>query len=415
MGAGPAGLTLGCYLADAGVPCLIFERSNHPRPHVGESLMPATVRVLREIGFLDVLDAADFPRSQGVAYHTSERKQVEVAYAEFPQEGVDRDYSYHVDRAKFDMLLMKHAEAAGCDIVQGALVREVLFDEDGRARGVRVVVGSETVDVPARVVVDAGGRATRLGRQLGIRQEHAVFDQFALHAWFTGVDRGKRRTESYTHIYFIPELRGWAWQAPIHPEITSIGLVAAKTAFQESGRDIHDFFPWALGLNRHLAKATANAQRINEVKGETNYSYRLEQVSGDGWLAIGDAARFIDPVFSSGVSIGIHGARAAAEAITGALRADDVGRAAFADYEEKLMSEAAIWDDFIRLFYRLLPSFTHLLDDVEYRERMLRMIQGEIDAGSEPEVLEAMRELVRTVEAADEHPWRDELLELPTG
>ncbi len=131
---------------------------------------------------------------------------------------------------------------------------------------------------------------------------------------------------------------------------------------------------------------------------------------GDGWLAIGDAARFIDPVFSSGVSVAMHTARFAAERIQSAVQSRDFGRATFQPYEDKLLAGAAIWDDFIRLFYRLLPAFTHLLES-EHRVALLRMIQGDVNADSEASVLEEMRALVRKVEEADEHPWKGELLE----
>jgi flavin-dependent dehydrogenase len=413
LGAGPAGLTLGCYLAEAGIPCVILEKAHHPRAHVGESLMPSTVRVFREIGFLPIMEAADFPRSGGVVYHPRGRKSTPLAYAEFPQAGVDQDYTYHVDRSKFDMLLLKHAESRGCQIVQGATAREVLFDDDDFVTGVRVAVAGQEIDIPARIVVDAGGRGTQLGRQLGLRRDHPVLDQFALHAWFFDVDRGKKATADYTHIFFLPELRGWAWQAPINSEVTSLGLVADKHIYQESGLSVEDFFAEGLGKNKALEKATQSSPRINELKGETNYSYQLDQVCGNGWVAIGDAARFIDPIFSSGVSAALHTARFAAERIQTALESDDVSRAAFLPYEDKMMADAAIWDDFIRLFYRLLPSFTHLIESPQHRLSVLRLIQGEVHSDSYAPILDEMRELVRSVEAADDHALRDELMEFP--
>jgi FADH2 O2-dependent halogenase len=262
------------------------------------------------------------------------------------------------------MLLLKHAESRGCDLVQRAITREVVFDGRGFATGVRAGVGGQEVFFPARVVVDAAGRGTRIGRQLGLRREHPVLDQLALHAWFVDVDRGKRPTQEYTHVFFLPELRGWAWQAPINGEITSIGLVVDREAYassQNSGADMDDFFVESLKKNRALEKATRSAERINELKAEASYSYRLEEVCGNGWIAIGDAARFTDPVFSSGVSVAMHSARFAAERIQTAVESGDLGRATFVPYEEKLSVDAAIWDDFIRLYYRLLPAFTHVV------------------------------------------------------
>ena len=413
MGGGPAGLSLGCYLADAGISPLIIEKAHHPRPHVGESLMPSTVRVLREIGFHPLVEEAGFPRSGGVVYRPGEDDDVVLPYADFPQEGVDQDYTYHVDRARFDMLLMKHAETKGCRIVEGVTAEEVLFDPEGRARGVRCGMAGETLEVESRVVVDAGGRATRIGRQLELRRSHPVFDQFALHAWFEGVDRGPAGTEGYTQIFFLPELRGWAWMAPINGKITSIGVVAARTRYQASDAGVPEFFDRALTTNPKLAEATHDVRRLNELKGEVNYSYSLDRVCGDGWLAVGDAARFLDPVFSSGVSVAMHTARLAAERIEAALAKGDPSREAFRPYEDVVLSGVAVWDDFIRLFYRLLPAFTHLLRSEEHRPAILRMIQGDVHGPADAEWLGKMRALVRRVEEADTHPWRDELVELP--
>jgi FADH2 O2-dependent halogenase len=413
VGAGPAGLTLGCYLARQGVECLIVEREHHPRPRVGESLMPSTVRVLKEIGFHDLVESAGFPRSGGVVYHPRVGFDVELAYRDFPQEGVDQPHTYQVDRARFDMLLMKHAENLGCRILQGVDVEEFLFDDAGRAGGIRGTFAGEELFVESRIVVDAAGRATRLGRQLDLRQPHTALDQFALHAWCVDVDRGRHRHEAWTHVYFLPEVHGWAWTAPIDREITSVGLVAARSAFKESGLESHDFFQRSLKGNRKLARATRNAGRVNDLKGEVSYSYRLESVCGDGWLAVGDAARFIDPVFSSGVAVAMHGARAAAPRIAAALETGDTSRKAFLDYQDMVFTSAAIWDDFTRLFYRMLPGFTHLLESKEHRPILARMIQGDVTPEAGAEVLEELRSLVRSVEEADTHPWKAHLVDLP--
>lgn len=397
MGAGPAGLTLGCYLAQADIPCLILERGHHPRPHVGESLMPASIRVLREIGFLPVMEAGHFPHSGGVVYHDSDGSSLPVAYGEFPQEGVDQPHTYHVDRAKFDMLLMKHAESLGCRIVEGAAVREVLFDDEGRATGVRVAFGTHEAEVPAKVVVDAGGRATTLGRQLGLRGAHTSLDQFALHAWFTGVDRGEARTARYTHVFLLPDVGGWAWMASIDDSITSIGMVASRDAYHDAGVDVETFFARTVEGHPRLATTLRGAVRVNDLKGEVNYSYQLERVCGDGWLALGDAAQFIDPLFSSGVSVAMHGARFASERILAAVESDAFDRSTFDPYERRLKAGSAVMDDFVQLFYGRPGAFLGLLTSPEHRMGALRLLQGDVGPASHS-TLAALRS---AVEAAD--------------
>lgn len=415
IGAGPAGLALGCYLADRGIRPLVLEKHNHPRPHVGESIMPSTVEVLREIGFHDLAETAGFPRSTGIVYRPPSGEDVPVRYDEFPVGGAGQSYTYHVDRARFDMLLMKHAESKGCRIVQGCGVTEVVFEGDGRCRGVRARIGGQPISIDAKIVVDAAGRATRIGRQLGLRRDHPVLDQFALHAWFVGVDRGQAEFVDRTHVYFLPEARGWAWQSPISEDITSVGVVASKGRYQGRGLVIEEFFDTTLQLNPKLAAAMGPARRINDLKGEANYSYSLDRVCGDGWLAIGDAARFLDPVFSSGVSVGMHTGRLAADRIALAVEQRDASRETFLPYEDKVLAASAVWDDFIRLFYRLLPAFVHLLQSPEHRPAMLKMIQGDTWDTDDAGWLEELRRLVRDVEETDRHPWKDELFEFPVA
>ena len=167
VGGGPAGSALGSYLSMAGIENIILEKAIHPRPHVGESLVSSTTRVFQDIGFVETMDREGFVRKYGAAWHPPKGKgTVAIEFREFPQEGINQDYSYHVDRAKMDLLLLKHAEKLGSKIHQGVAVKRVLFDENQRATGVQLDLAGQSVTVPASVVVDATGRSTLLGRQL---------------------------------------------------------------------------------------------------------------------------------------------------------------------------------------------------------------------------------------------------------
>jgi flavin-dependent dehydrogenase len=170
IGGGPAGSAIGCYLSKAGIKNTIFEAANHPRPHVGESMVMSSVRVFDELGFLPVLEREGFVRKYGASWHPPVVKgQADIAFDEFPQEGVEQDYTYHVDRQKFDLLLLKHAESLGTRVYQGVGATKVLFDDNNYACGVRLRVAEQEMDVPARMVVDATGRQTLLGKQLKVK------------------------------------------------------------------------------------------------------------------------------------------------------------------------------------------------------------------------------------------------------
>lgn len=394
MGGGPAGLTLACSLAQAGIDHVVLERGHHPRPRVGESLVPSALRVFDDIGFLPMLDEAGFPRSPGVAYHPlDDGDPVVVGYDEFGDD-TSRGFSYHADRARLDMLLMKHAESEGCRIVQGAAVRDVLVDASGTVTGVRADVGTESVEVEAQIVVDATGHQTLIGRQLGLRTRDPDLDQIGLHGWFEGVERGPESLSARAQIFFLPVHRGWAWLSPINDAITSVGLVTDRSSFQQWDTGIDQYFHACIGASPAFAATMNGARPLKALRAEPSMNYGLDRICGDGWLAVGDAARFVDPVFSSGVGVAVSSARLASEVIAGALARGRSDREALRPYEDHTFAMSAIWRDFVRLYYRVMPGFTALLRSPRYRKGLLRILQGDIDPAVDRALLDEMTELV---------------------
>ena len=413
IGGGPAGSMLGCYLSMAGISHTIFESALHPRPHVGESMVTATTRVFQEIGFLETMEREGFIRKYGASWHPpTSTGEFAIEFGEFPQEGITQDYTYHVDRSKFDLLLLKHAESLGSKIYQGVHVKKVLF-EDGRANGVRINLDDKEIDLSCKLVVDASGRHTLLGRQLSLKKNDPIFNQYAVHAWFKNVDKGAGPTADFIHVYFLPVERGWVWQIPITDEITSVGVVAEKEVFKQSKMDIESYFQTHTSFSPDLAHGMRQARRINDFKTEGDYSYSMEKLVGDGFLLIGDAARFVDPIFSSGVSVAAHSAKFAAERIQYALKIGDFSEAILKPYEDKLRRGVDIWYEFIRLYYKLLPLFTLFIQSKQHRLAVLRLLQGEVYDRQEVPVLGAMREFIEGVEKSENHVFRDQLTEIP--
>jgi 1H-pyrrole-2-carbonyl-[peptidyl-carrier protein] chlorinase len=412
IGGGPAGSAMGCYLSMAGIPNIILEGTIFPRPHVGESMVTSSTRVFEEIGFLPVMEREGFIHKFGASWHAPGGKEFAIEFGEFPQEGIRQDYTYHVDRSKFDLLLLKHAESLGSTVYLGVHVKQVLF-ENGRAYGVRVIMGGVEVDLPSKMVVDASGRNTLLGNQLKIKKKDPIFNQYAVHAWYKNVDRGQAPTDDFIHIYFLPVERGWVWQIPINDEITSIGVVAEKDVFKQARLDYEAYFDAHCQINPDLYKAMRNAVRVNEFKSEGDYSYSMEKFVGDGYMMIGDAARFVDPIFSSGVSIALYSAKYGSERICYALGANDFSEEALRPYEVKIREGVAIWYEFIRLYYKLLPLFTHFISSKKHRIEVLRLLQGDVFDRGEVPVLDAMRKYIETVEKADTHILKPNLALIP--
>lgn len=414
IGGGPAGATLGSYLSKAGIKNTIFEASNHPRPHVGESMVMSSVRVFDEIGFLPTLEKEGFVRKYGASWHPiTTRGEAAIWFDEFPQEGITQHYTYHVDRSKFDLLMLKHAEDLGSKVYQGINVTRVLFDENNFASGVRIQVAGNDIEVPARVVVDASGRHTVLGRQLKVKKNDPIFDQYAVHAWFENVDKGQSDTADFIHIYFLPVERGWAWQIPVTHEITSMGIVAERDIFRQARLSPEEYFNRFVNSNPDLADAMKNARRVNDFKMEGDYSYKMDTFAGNGFLMIGDAARFVDPIFSSGVSVALYSAKYAFERIQHAFETNDFSEAVMKPYEHKLRAGTEIWYEFIRLYYKLLPLFTYFIQSKEHRLEILQLLQGEVFDRSQVPVLDAMRKYIQAVESAENHLLKGKLTEIP--
>lgn len=404
---------MGAYLSMAGISNTIIEGAVHPRPHVGESMVTSSTRIFKELGFLPVMEREGFVHKYGATWHAPKnRGKFSIEFAEFPQEGIDQDYTYHVDRSKLDLLLLKHAESLGSKVFAGLQVNRVLFEDD-YACGVQARLGDKNIRMKARMVVDATGRNTLLGRQLRLKVKDPIFNQYAVHAWFEGVDRGTDASRDHIHIYFLPIERGWVWQIPITETVTSMGLVVERDAFRAANQDLEKFFGEQLQTNDNLAEAMRSAVRINDFKTEGDYSYSMSQFTGNGWVLIGDAARFVDPIFSSGVSIALYTAKYASEQIRVAFETGDFSRATLLPYEEKVRKGVNIWYEFIRLYYKLLPLFTHFIASKQHRLQVLQLLQGEVYDRGEVPVLQAMRDYIEKVENSEDHLFRSALTSMP--
>ncbi len=413
IGGGPAGAALGCYLSKAGIKNTIIEKANHPRPHVGESLVTNTTRIFTELGFIETMEKEGFVRKYGASWHApGDSGKVSIVFAEFPIEGVDQPYSYHMDRSRFDLLLLKHAEKLGSKVYQGVAVSKVLM-EDGQACGVRVKIEDQEVELRSKIVVDASGRDTFLGRHLRLKQKDPIFNQYAIHAWYENVDRGEEETWNDIHIFFLELEKAWIWQIPINEKLTSIGVVTEKNDFLKSGQDLEAFFQTHIDSSPKLIRALRDARRVNQFTPEGDYSYSMERLVGDGYLLIGDAARFVDPIFSSGISIALHSAKFASEQICEALEKNDFSEAVFKPYEDKLNVGVKIWYEFIRLYYKLPLLFTYYIQKPQYRLQMFRLLQGEVYEKDEVPVLAAMREYIETAEESDTHAYHTSLTATP--
>jgi flavin-dependent dehydrogenase len=315
VGGGPAGSTAATLLARRGRTVLLLEKGHHPRFHIGESLLPMNLPILERLGVLEQVRAigthkpgAEFPIDD-VNFNTFRFER-----AIDPKFG----YAFQVKREQFDQLLFEHAKASGVDAREGVKVERIVFGDDGRpAEAIASDASGATLRVRMRYLVDASGRDTLVGTQLKLKRKNPLHQSAAIFSHFTGVER--RPGEDAGNITVQRFEHGWMWLIPLQDDVMSIGAVCFPEYLKTRRGDNEGFLLRTLQSEPSAWNRMANAQRVAPVHVTGNYSYTCTRMTGPGWVMVGDAYAFVDPVFSSGVYLGMNSAEQAADVVDGAL------------------------------------------------------------------------------------------------
>ncbi|HKA15322.1 MAG TPA: NAD(P)/FAD-dependent oxidoreductase [Myxococcota bacterium] len=390
IGGGPAGTTFAHLLSRAGRAVLLVERARHPRFSVGESLLPATMPLWQRLGVAERFEKAGFVRKYGAYFCFADGDRPE--YSHFPNASRwVADHSYEVRRADFDQILWDAALETGLDARDGTLVEEVVF-EGARATGVRLrLAGGRPAQVGARLVADCSGRATLIGAQLALRDRDPNLHRVALYCHYgdairsTGDDAGT--------IAVVATGFGWMWLIPFADGGASVGAVLDRDWYRTrrvAGADRDAIWNEVLSLVPAVANRLRGAPRTRPVEAAADFQYRLRALAGDGWVAIGDAGAFLDPVFSSGVHLAMTGAERASRAAERALAAGRLPVARdFARYARESRAQLGIYARFIYAWY-----------DPGFREVFLRPPHGR------PGVEWLRREVVSVLAGSVTPTWR---------
>jgi flavin-dependent dehydrogenase len=349
IGGGPGGSTTATMLARQGWHVLLLEREHFPRAHVGESLLPATLPVLEELGVLPAVQAAGFLPKYGATMVWG-RAQTPWSWY-FRETNQTYPQAYQVWRPHFDQLLLEHSRKQGVEVRQGHQVVDVLF-EDRRAVGVHYTQADGSLRTArARWIVDASGQGAVLGHQLGLRRWDPFFRNLAVYGYVTGAQRLPPPDE--TNIFIESYAHGWFWHIPLHTGWTSVGTVVDSRQAQEELR--HGGATQL--LHQHMAQAPYTAQMLQDaelVSGPfvvKDWSYRSVEVAGAGYVLVGDAACFVDPLFSSGVHLACMSGVLAAAYVTTVLKDPDMQEAAAQVYTQLYDKEYQHFHALARLFY----------------------------------------------------------------
>ncbi len=349
IGGGPAGSTAATMLARNGWNVLLLERARFPRDHIGESLLPASVPILEELGVLPAVEKAGFLPKWGATMVWGVDPAPWSWY--FRETNPSYPHSYQVWRPEFDRILLENSRAAGVDVREGYHVSQVIFQEDA-AVGVRFSAeDSGKGTARARFVVDASGQSALLGRALGSRRWDSYFRNLAVYAYFAGARRLPPPDE--TNIFIESYSEGWFWNIPLHTGLSSVGAVVDGRSGQDGLR--------SHGADAFLARQIAQAPNVAEmlqgadlVSGPfvaRDWSYICDRLAGDGYVMAGDAGCFVDPLFSSGVHLALMSGVLAAAYVTTALKDPGMREPARKVYEELYLKEYNQFREMARLFY----------------------------------------------------------------
>ena len=323
IGGGPAGSTTATLLAQQGLRVELFERERFPRFHIGESLIPETYWVLQRLGMLPKMQKSHFVKKHSVQFVNANGK-LSAPFYFADNKPHECSQTWQVVRSEFDQMMLDNAREHGATVHEGVRVVDVIF-EGGRAVGSKVKGDDGAVrDVRAKVVVDASGQAGLIQNRLRLRIWDPVLNKGAIWTYWKGAYRDTGRDEGATIVLQTPSKNGWFWYIPLHDDTVSVGVVAPFDYLFKGRGPYAETYEEEVALCPAVQDRVKAATRVTGYFATKDYSYRATEVAGDGWVLVGDAFGFLDPLYSSGVLLALRSGEMAADAIVEGLRLGDV-------------------------------------------------------------------------------------------
>lgn len=348
-GGGPGGSVFAARLAQRGVPTLVLEKTKFPRFHLGESLLPQSVPVLRKLGLMPELEKR-FLIKRGARFH--DIKTERTARYDFA-EAFDKSttYAFQVPRDEFDEILLRHARSLGAEVREEWSVTRIRF-ENGRAIGVEARDPAGTVhQLDAKFVIDATGRSALQAHAERSITKVPHLDKTALFSQFRNAWRDTGDCEGDIQIILFGG--GWFWSIPFKDGRTSFGGIASSEWMKTRapGETVDDLLKRAISECPAATRILAGAEQIVPAEATADFSYRVRDLGGPGWLAVGDSGGFIDPLFSTGAHLAMHGAFHAADLVADALAANDTSGDTFAPWQATMRRGAELFIGSVQAFY----------------------------------------------------------------
>lgn len=395
MGGGPAGSTVAALLAEQGFRVALLEREKTPPFKVGESLVPYTYGTFERLGIVEKLKKSRFQRKHSVQFFSgSGRSSAPFYFAETDPH--ERSTTWQVRRSEFDALLLENAVEHGVQLRQGVQVQDILFDGE-RARGVRAQAGDEpAVEIPARVVVDATGRSALIARRLGLKVAEPHLRKVSIFSHFRGALRDPGIDEGATLVMHTRNRESWFWYIPLADDLVSVGVVGDLETLMRQPGEAQGRFEEEIRNCPALEKRLAAAEQVIPVRVVQDFSYCAERIAGDGWVLVGDAFAFLDPIYSTGVLLALKSGELAADTIGRCLREDDLSGAALGSFAEEFVAGVRAFRKLVYAFYDRRFNFADFLRaHPECRQGVIDILSGNVFGSGVESIFEPMEKMCR--------------------
>jgi flavin-dependent dehydrogenase len=379
IGGGPGGSAASTYLARAGKRVLVLEKEHFPRFHIGESLLPYNRRIFEDLGLMPALQQAGFPVKLGAQFHIGNAtKCLKLVFQRgcFTRETA----TFQVERAKFDHILLKHARDSGVEVREGWTVTGSSVQPD------RVTVQASPENGPVEVfegafLVDASGRGNFTGNQEKLRIVHPRLKKLAVFGHFEGVVLDEGSLANDTVIVRLENK--WFWIIPISSAKISVGCVMDQEEFAKSGETPSEVFNRLWQSSTAMRMRMKDAKLLGAIQTTSDFSYYNRRLAGPRLLRVGDAAGFMDPIFSAGVYLAMHSGKLAAQVVLDSLAAGDDGGRRLAVYEKRVFRSMQYYWDMVEAFYTtpFLELFLEPRPKFNLPDAITAVLAGELDGG----------------------------------